>query len=81
MSYYARNMSKSLCAVVWRGCKPIIVFSLDQAEQFTNLFEVPGSWRRWYWGMRGITLLDNDLHRGHRNSDFSMSKDVGCRVR
>ena len=30
--------------------------------------------------MRGITLLDRDLHRGHRNSDFSMSKEVGWRV-
>ena len=36
ISYYAWNMSKSLCAVwvVWWWLKPIIVLSLAQAEQF-----------------------------------------------
>ena len=31
--------------------------------------------------MRGMTLLDSDLHRGQRNSDFSISNDVEWRVR
>ena len=41
MSYYVWNWSKSLCAVRcggWMGglwCKPIIVFSLVQAEQLS----------------------------------------------
>ena len=48
MSYYEWNWPKSLCAVGgwvwWVGgvgvvCKPIIVFSLVQAEQFTLLLE------------------------------------------
>ena len=40
-----------------------------------------GSCSRWYCGMRGITVLERERHSGHRNSDFSTSKDVGCRVR
>ena len=27
-----------------------------------------------------MTLLESDLHRGQRNSDFSVSNDVGWRV-
>ena len=28
-----------------------------------------------------MTLLESDLHRGQRNSDFSISNDAGWRVR
>ena len=68
LSYYAWNWSKSLCAVVWWLCgvawKPIIVFTLDKAEQYLHfslteaIFDSQISQLEGVWKLGQFNLLE-----------------------